>query len=196
MVKTKEANPKQLPPVIPIVLYNGEERWKVATDINQLIECPSVLKPYQPSLRYLLLDEGAYDEHELLGTNNIVASVFAMENATDHHQVRHVLSHLAGAIAQHPSKERMDKALAKWAGYFLNKAHPQIQIDEQGVQQGIQQGIQQGKSSLLKSMLAMKFPNTDLTRYQLVIDNAAEDDLMRYSMRLLCAGSVEEVFKA
>lgn len=168
------------------MLYNGEERWKVATDINQLIECSSVVKPYQPSLRYLLLDEGAYDEHELLGTNNIVASVFAMENATDHHQVRHVLSHLAGAIAQHPSKERMDKALAKWAEGFKNE----------GVQQGIQQGIQQGKSSLLKSMLAMKFPNTDLTRYQLAIDNAAEDDLMRYSMRLLSAGSVEEVFKA
>lgn len=219
LVKTKEANPKQLPAVIPIVLYNGEERWKVATDIHQLIECPSVLKPYQPSLRYLLLDEGAYDEHELLGTNNIVASVFAMENATDHHQVRHVLSHLAGAIAQHPAKERMDKALAKWAGYFLNKAHPQIQIDEksltsgevsmlavnvhkwaegfknEGIQQGVQQGIQQGKSSLLKSMLTMKFPNTDLTRYQLAIDDAAEDDLMRYSMRLLSARSVEEVFK-
>ena len=69
----------------------------------------------------------------------------------------------------------------KWAEGFKNE--------------GVQQGIQQGKSSLLKSMLTMKFPNTDLTRYQLAIDNAAEDDLMRYSMRLLSARSVEEVFK-
>jgi hypothetical protein len=106
----------------------------------------------------------------------------------------------------------MDKALAKWAGYFLNKAHPQIQIDEKSLTSGEvsmlavnvhkwaegfkNEGIHQGKSSLLKSMLAMKFPNTDLTRYQLAIDSAAEDDLMRYSMRLLSAGSVEEVFKA
>lgn len=130
-----------------------------------------------------------------------------------------MLSHLAGAIAQHPAKEHLDKAMTKWAGYFLNKAHPQIQIDEksltsgevsmlavnvhkwaegfknEGVQQGIQQGIQQGKSFLFKNMLAMKFQHTDLTPYQSAIDNAAEDDLMRYSMRLLNASKIEEVFQ-
>lgn len=223
LVKAKEAHPKQLPPVIPVVLYNGDDRWKVATDINQLIDCPSVLKPYQPSLRYLLLDEGAYDKHTLLGTNNIVASVFAMENTSDHHQARVVLDHLIEAINAHPAKERVDKAITKWAGYFLRRQYPQITIDDkslatgetsmlatnvekwytgikqegvqQGVQQGIQQGIQQGKSSLLRGMLAIKFPNSDLSRYQKAIDNAAEEELMRYSMRLLTVNNIDDVFK-
>jgi len=29
---------EKLPPVLPIVLYNGKPRWHVATDINELIE--------------------------------------------------------------------------------------------------------------------------------------------------------------
>lgn len=211
LVKTKEAHPKQLPPVIPIVLYNGEERWRVATDINQLIECPSVLKSYQPSLRYLLLDEGAYDDHELLGTNNIVASVFAMENATDHHQARVVLAHLAQAIAQHPAKERVDRALTKWAGYFLQRAYPQIQIDENSLASGDvsmlavnvekwadgfkREGFQQGKTAVLKGILAMRFPNAELDRYQRAIELAAEDELMRYTIKAATVQNIDEVFK-
>ena len=53
---------QKLPPVLPIVLYNGQPRWTAATDIAQLIEPPpGKLRDYTPQLRYLLLDEGAID---------------------------------------------------------------------------------------------------------------------------------------
>jgi hypothetical protein len=42
-----------LPPVLPIVLYNGQTRWRAAKNIRHLIPVvPSGLEPYCPQLEY------------------------------------------------------------------------------------------------------------------------------------------------
>ena len=48
----------KLPPVFPLVLYNGEPLWGAAQDVAELIEAVPGLMAYRPHLRYLLLDEG------------------------------------------------------------------------------------------------------------------------------------------
>ena len=46
----------KLPPVLPVVLYNGEPRWTAAEDVKDLIEeVPGGLAKYRPTVRYLLL---------------------------------------------------------------------------------------------------------------------------------------------
>ncbi len=41
---------RELPPVLPLVLYNGPTRWTAATDVARLIAPVSqTLEPYQPS---------------------------------------------------------------------------------------------------------------------------------------------------
>ncbi|MFD2190282.1 Rpn family recombination-promoting nuclease/putative transposase [Pistricoccus aurantiacus] len=72
----------KLPPVLPLVLYNGDKRWRAAQDIQELIEpVPGGLERYRPSLRYLLLDELAIaDEAEWSNElNNLAAAVFQLE---------------------------------------------------------------------------------------------------------------------
>lgn len=50
----------KLPPVFPVVIYNGDGQWTAARDIAQLIEpLPPSLAAYRPSHRYFLLDEAA-----------------------------------------------------------------------------------------------------------------------------------------
>ncbi len=72
-------NPRHgLPPVFPVVLYNGDTRWRIATNVRELIDCPSVLNAYQPGLRYFLLDEGAYSLAELTAKRNAVAASFSI----------------------------------------------------------------------------------------------------------------------
>ena len=57
---------KHLPPVLPIVLYNGKPRWTAATEVAELIApAPTGLERYRPHLCYLLLDEGRYADSEL-----------------------------------------------------------------------------------------------------------------------------------
>jgi hypothetical protein len=67
-------------------------------------------------------------------------------------------------------------------------------IERLAIEEGISQGISQGKILLLKQVLAMKFPNADLSRYQISIDAAAEDDLVRYTIKAAGASSLDDVF--
>ena len=43
-----------LPPVLPIVLYNGDQKWTAATDIAELLpKVPGLVVDYLPRLKYL-----------------------------------------------------------------------------------------------------------------------------------------------
>lgn len=56
----------ELPPVVPLVLYNGPRRWQAPQHVEDLFEpLPRSLMPYRPRLRYVLLDEGRYTERAL-----------------------------------------------------------------------------------------------------------------------------------
>lgn len=59
IIKNKQLTPQHLlPPVFPLVLYNGRERWNAATRVSVLIEpvLPELAR-YLPELQYELLDE-------------------------------------------------------------------------------------------------------------------------------------------
>lgn len=65
----------RLPPVLPIVLYNGEPAWTAHTDVYDLIEVvPGGLERYRPRWSYLLLDEGTIAGHDAYppGVRNLV----------------------------------------------------------------------------------------------------------------------------
>ena len=50
--------PGAWPPVLPVVLYNGETRWAAELEMRELIApVPNLLAPCQPSQRSVLLDE-------------------------------------------------------------------------------------------------------------------------------------------
>ncbi|MFM8331072.1 MAG: Rpn family recombination-promoting nuclease/putative transposase [Candidatus Methylumidiphilus sp.] len=52
---------QRLPPVLPLVLYNGNKRWNASQDIGELIaKPPAGLEQYRPRLSYFLLDEGRF----------------------------------------------------------------------------------------------------------------------------------------
>lgn len=68
---------RRLPPVLPLVLYNGDARWNAVQDISALIEeVPGGLSRYCPRLEYLLIDEGTYSDTELESLKNLTASLF------------------------------------------------------------------------------------------------------------------------
>ena len=74
----------QLPPVVPIVLYNGRRRWTAPRDVATLIEhIPGSLMYYRPRLRYVLLEEWRYTEQELAPLHNLVAALVRLENSRE-----------------------------------------------------------------------------------------------------------------
>ena len=78
-----------LPPVLPLVLYNGERRWKAPAHLEQLIQpAPPGLEKYRPQAAYLILDQGCFGQEELSGLNNLVAALFQLENSRTAQDIR------------------------------------------------------------------------------------------------------------
>jgi predicted transposase YdaD len=80
---------KDLPLVIPVLVYNGWEPWNVPTDLGSMIGAlDSSAEIYRPQLRYRLIDEGAYPREELMMLNSPVADLFCIETSRNWSEVR------------------------------------------------------------------------------------------------------------
>jgi len=98
----------RLPPILPIVLYNGSARWSAVTDVFQLIPpVPGLVEQFKPRLKYLLIDENAYSEQELASLRNLVAAVFRLEHPASPQVIGGLLSLLAEWLADRPDLRRM-----------------------------------------------------------------------------------------
>ncbi len=124
LIRTKqltEAN--KLPPVLPVVLYNGEPRWSAPTDISELVEhIPGSLARFSPRLTYLLIDEGAYEHTELESLKNLVAALFRLEKTPVDEVAQELIYRLLEWIGDNMELQR---AFA----VFLNRVYFKNKVD-------------------------------------------------------------------
>jgi len=69
-----------LPPVYPILLYNGDPRWTAPEHIAELIDHHDLLGQFGIGFKYLKIIENEYSAEELLSIQNIVSTLFLAEN--------------------------------------------------------------------------------------------------------------------
>jgi hypothetical protein len=173
--------PNTLPPVLPVVLYNGSARWGAAVQVRDLIASPaqSGLSPYLPTLRFLLIDEGRIPTARLNRINTILAQLFRLENISKpthiKAQVEHIISQLKEQL---PDDLQQDIAL--FISELLKPHHinlpPHIlladkenctmladafaQLKKDAAEKGLKEGREEGQRELLGKQLALKFgPN-------------------------------------
>jgi len=166
----------RLPPILPIVLYNGSPRWTAVTDVFELIPpVPGLVEQFKPRLKYLLIDENAYSDSELASVENLVAAVFRIEHPSSPQAIGTLLSLLQEWLADRPDLRRM---FALWIrATLMRKAEYSIvlpQIDDlqelnvmlaerleewaHGYEaQGLKKGMQQGEVLALQKLLAKRF---------------------------------------
>ncbi len=73
----------ELPPVLPIVVYYGSEKWKVGEEVAELCAAPGAPRaPYQPSQRHFVLDVGGYTG-PLPGGRNWMAELVRLARTPD-----------------------------------------------------------------------------------------------------------------
>ncbi len=104
---------QKLPPVLPLVLYNGKPEWKTAIALEQLIEpLPGGLTKYRPTLSFLLLDES---HHPLQGiaADNLVAAIFRLEQSQSPEDVRKLVRELIRWLKA-PEQTSLRRAFAVW----------------------------------------------------------------------------------
>jgi hypothetical protein len=112
LIKGRELTPEgKLPLVVPIVLYNGDERWWAPLELADLIEMEGTspaAEIFRPRLRYHLIDEGSYPVEELRSKRSLPAALFWLERMPPPEEIRQALAQFMG-----PLRDPEDRDLAK-----------------------------------------------------------------------------------
>ena len=208
----------KLPPVLPLVLYNGKQNWNSAISVEQLIETlPGGLTKYRPTLSFLLLDES---RHPLQGVaaDNLVAAIFRLEQSNTPADVRKLVQELIGWLKA-PEQTSLRRAFAVWIrrvllpvrlpGQNLPKVNDLIEVDtmlaervkewtyeweQKGIEKGIEKGLQKGEAVILLRLIRLKFGEPDSATVNRV-QSADTDQLAIWSERLLSAQSLADIFQ-
>jgi len=162
---------KGLPPIFPVVLYNGARRWNAKQDIYEMVrpEPPEFLRVYQPRLRYYLIDEGRYTEEELNQRPSALSGLFGIENAaTGPGRLQRAVDRVVALIQADPDKARIDAIVTRWLKRHLARLGTGLDLSElnslmedkdmlaenlenwreqainEGIQRGLRQGLEQG----------------------------------------------------
>ena len=107
----------RLPPVLPVVIYNGRSRWSAADEVGDMVAAVGAgLAPFQPRQRYLLLDEHA-QRVEDLPADNVVTAQIALEQGSVE-ALAPVLRGL-GALLAGPQHASLRRAFAEWIRQVL-----------------------------------------------------------------------------
>ena len=215
LIRTGKVTVQQkLPPVFPIVLYNGDRNWNAATDINDLVEkVPGSLGYYQPSAPYLLLVEKQYQDEELKPLYNLVAPLFRLEISQEPEHLVEVIENLLHWL-QGSEQTSLRRAFTVWFHrvLFANKPIPDDvgslnelvevrdmltgRVEEwkrKWKDEGIHEGIHEGTTNMLQQLLIGKFgtlSHETIDRLQ----SADESQLQIWAKRLLTATTLNEVF--
>ena len=101
----------RLPPVLPVVLYNGEEPWTAEREVADLIDgSDSALSPYQPSQRYEVLDEQRAAAEDL---GRLTRSVVLAEQSRSPEDLSRLARRLPEWLRASASEE-LRRAFADW----------------------------------------------------------------------------------
>ena len=216
------AKVRQLPAIVPIVLYHGQRTWQAASQFSALIAAPAALQPYVPNFGYQLCDLSRDELKDLQGQATLqialllfkyiftdelsarLSSILALFRTLLNQQrdglgyLETVLRYLAQAA------DKLDEGALQQA---LNEALPAIggtimptlaetwieQGMQKGMQEGMQEGLQQGELLTLKRQLIKRFGPLP-TAIEQRLAKAGRTELEAWLDQVLDAPSLEAMF--
>lgn len=177
----------QLPPIVPIVLYNGKQKWSAELEFRKLLANENLFGSELLNFEYLLIDVARYTEEELLSLSNTIGSVFLLDQTEDQEQLLSRLGKLMNTIQQMPS-DSQQKFVAWMANILLQKLpenEPSLQqliqnvkgdvsfmglekilddIERRGQHKGEQIGEQKGKQDVAKQLIKMGMDDSSIAQ--------------------------------
>lgn len=214
---------QRLPVVLPVVVYSGVRPWDASLAVAGLVDPPpDALAPYQLNMRYLLVDTGLLVRSGALPRDNFASLLFHLEHNRGIEEVQDLLQ-TVWTHTDAPQYAALRRAYTAWVKYvLLPRALPDMAIHNvetlmdikdnledqsrswvyqwkmEGMQEGLQKGRQEGRAegaaALLGRQISRRFgPLAKDVRQKL--DGATAAQLETWSLNILDAGSLDEVFR-
>jgi hypothetical protein len=205
----------KLPPLLPVVVYNGDDRWHAPLVLRDLVGLPadSALSPLQPNCVYHLIDIGTFSAVDLAGRDGLPALWFRLENSPDPGEIVAVADALIAWLAAHPGFAAARAVFVGLLGALMAPLGPDVRVPDdllevrtmlltraekwkQGwLEEGRQEGVRKGEATLLLRLMERRFgPLPDWAADRV---RTAETGLLEeWGLRLLDAGSLDDVLAA
>ncbi len=216
LIKQGKVGGRKLPPVLPVVLYHGDEPWRVAKDVSELIELPwPELRAWGPSFRYLLIAEQFEDPQRLLAFHdNLVAAMVALESESPEHyacilqrldalmptvspEVKKVFDDWILALArrfEEPELAKQVQRTLRQGGDYMLLAQ-RFQDWKKNVRiQGKLEGKLEGERAALRTLLNVRFGALPDWAEERISATDQPEEIERWLTRVLHAKRLEDVF--
>lgn len=213
LVKRHElAADASLPPVLPVVFYNGARPWNACGELRNLIsQAPEGLEAFQASQRYLLIDQRGLDPEELDSSRNLVAALFCLELSDSPEVLKEVVA-TVGTWLRSEAQASLRRSIGLWvAGLQKRESRGGLLLDVENLLKGDEMGERferkfatwadafeaKGRDETLRSMLVHLLERrfgeiTDTVRGR--AEQASLEEVNRWIDRILDARTIDEVF--
>ncbi len=208
----------RVPPILPLVLYNGDTEWNAAREVSELfVEMPEELARYQPRMPYLLIDEQRLRQSDLESIRNLAAALFRLEQSRGPEDMFQVTDALADWLRDRT--ELLESFLAWITHVLLPRRAPDVEhrnevpnleelkamlrerthktwaemAKEDAEKEGLRKGRLQGRIEILEEQLKTKFGTLD-DSVRSRLHEADSGDLLRWGTRFVTAESLDDVF--
>jgi predicted transposase YdaD len=131
--KKSELPEGRIPPILPIVLYNGQSKWSAPTNTaGCFIEPPAGLKAFLPKLKYLLLDERRLKRSRTKEVRNFADAVFRMEAGRGKADIAEIIEVIKALVEmlQSPELKELRRAFNVWGKSLLKRRAQDTKVIE------------------------------------------------------------------
>lgn len=220
LIREGELHEGKLPPILPMVLYNGVPEWKPSTEVSDcFVMPPSGLEAFRPRWRYHLVDEARLKLHPVGAVRNFAEALFNLENGQSVAEMRQVLQAL-DQVLRTPESQPLRRAFGLWVKWLLRRKSPRSRLEEidqiqdimeadtmlaeriegwfdeatqKGIQQGRMEGRMEGEFRVLSRQLTRRFGELPVWAEDRLA-KATESELEAWTDAVLTAATLEEVF--
>ncbi len=210
----------RLPAVLPLVLYNGERRWRAPLRLESLfVPVPAPLRRHLPRLTYRLLDERRLDLNRPELEENRTAALFRIETFRNPADIPHLTRDLAGLLPREEEPE-LRRKINVWLRALLHRSFPGVTIPEtvdleeirmfeervreweekflsegrhQGRQEGRHEGQLQGMQEILLQQMTLRFGRLPAKVRRQIAETSSLQELRRLGRKVLRAKSLQEM---
>lgn len=209
LIKKGEAMGRsKLPPVFPIVLYNGKRRWNHAQDLSPLVESVHpALDAFQPVYKYRVLDEKPIPPELMEMAKGGAAYVFRAEQARHSNEIVRVAAEIdqdaafqghdhlrEGAFAWLQRKYALLKPPAGADKEAREESEMQLlDIIKELKQPYIEEGRAEGEAKAMKDYLLARFGNISGAWHAMLDGIMQAGTLQQVAAPLYRANSPDEV---
>jgi hypothetical protein len=205
----------RLPPVFPLVLYNGDRRWEMPLALESLIDLPadSPLWRWQPMMRYNVIGEGGFSNAGLAARDTLAALLFRLESVKEPEQIGDLIGAVVDWFKSHAGFEPLMPLFGTLAARVVAMAeggapgfmsadnmmeartmllNRPAEWRERWQQEGLKKGRLESQVSTLTRLLERRFGLLPATVHERIAaaDSATPEE---WTMRILDAGSIDDV---